>query len=199
MGIFDLFRKRREPGAPLGGPEKPRTQHYLFAHVALRELALAKPIGLIGVLHSPGGTEFLRTLWADVAEQVRAGGERADLDGSGLSYQAIRVGDYPCAMVTMPPALAPAECHYVAIVLNVRLGLGEELPENPEASYYTLERGVTMEGAERTVLCGWDAKGSHLNYGDGPPADPQAFARALADVVAGRGKLHAEFRPDTEE
>ena len=196
MGIFDRFHKRPAPAGLIESLPEPRTQHYVFAHVALRELAFAKPLGVVGTLHSPDGPKFLQSLWEDVAERVQADGGPADIDASALAFRPVRVGDYPCAMITLPPALAPTECHYVAIVLHVKLGSGEEPPDDPHVSYYTLERGVTLDGSQRTVLCGWDAAGTHLNYGDGPPPDPDAFGRAVTRLAAKGGEVQASFKPD---
>jgi hypothetical protein len=196
MGLFDFFRKRKASTLSPGGLAEPRTQHYVFAHVALRQLAFERPLETVGTLHTQDGPKFLQALWQDVAEQVRASGEPADIDGSALAFAGVRVGDLPCAVIRMPPPLAPAECHFVAIVLHVKLGGSDEPPaEKPEISYYTLERGITMGGGERTVLCGWDAAGTHLNYGEGPRADPDAFASAVKELVCGRRELQAAFKP----
>jgi hypothetical protein len=197
MGLFDFLRKRKGTQATAGGLSEPRTQHYVFAHVVLRQLAFERPLEVVGTLHTDDGPKFLQALWADVAAQVRAGGQPADIDGSDLAFGGVRVGDFPCAVIRMPSPMAPTECYYVAIVLHVKLdGSDQPLKGQPEVSYFTLERGVTMDGGERTVLCGWDAAGTHLNYGDGPPPDPDAFAAALKALLAGRRELHASFRPE---
>jgi hypothetical protein len=174
----------------------PRTQHYVFGHVVLRQMAFDKPLGVLGILHSPEGPKFLTSLWDDVADQVRANGEPADVDGSALEFRPVLVGGFPCALVRMPPPTAAPECHYVAIVVHLNLESEEPPPEEPMVSYYTLERGQTVEGAEVTMLCGWNAAGTHLNYGEGPPPDPDAFVRALTELVAkGGGDVHAAFNP----
>jgi hypothetical protein len=196
MGLFDFFRKRKGSTLRPDRLTEPRTQHYVFAHVALRQLAFERPLEIVGTLHTADGPRLLQALWQDVAEQVRASGEPAEIDGSALAFAGVRVGDFPCAVVRMPPPLAPAECHFVAIVLHMELDAQHDpAPEKPEVSYYTLERGVTMGGGERTVLCGWDAAGTHLNYGDGPRADPDAFAAAVKELVVGRRELQASFKP----
>jgi hypothetical protein len=196
MGLLDFLKRgRAKTRARPREPDQPRTQHYVFAHVALKEVAFADPVTTVGLLHGPRAVEFLNKLWDDVAEKVRQTGEPADVDASGLAVQPQRVGEFPCAIVHMPPALEPAEAHLVGLVLHVKLGSGEPPPDSPELSYFTLERGITLDGGERTVLCAWTREGQHLNFGDGPAVQDEAFGKAIQDILAGRGEVHASFQP----
>jgi hypothetical protein len=201
MGVFD-FLKRGGNKAGGGARErnKPRDQHYAFAHVVLRQLAFEDPVGCIGVLHSPEKDKMLASLWDKIGEQCRAGGA-ADgvVEGPPPSVRPAPVGRFPSSIVTMPEALDPTEAHFIAIVLHVdvaALRAGDEPPERPELSYFTLEKGVSLTGQSRTVLCGWNAEGSHLNFGDGPPAEFDAFVAAVAEHVTGGGAAPvAGFNP----
>jgi hypothetical protein len=50
---------------------------------------------------------------------------------------------------------------------------------DPDASRcFTLEHSWTLDGQPATVLAEWTAAG-HVNYGDGPPPEQQAFLTAL--------------------
>src|SRR5690606_27114740 len=90
-------------------------------------------------------------------------------------------------VVTLPPIAAVAEAIMVAIVRRpIRRLL---VFPGFELRYFTLEHGIQFEqgqvGGTRTVLCEWDRKQKHLNYGDGPPAEAAAFA-ATAFAVCRR-------------
>ncbi len=212
MGLFDfLKRPSRGAGNPAGSGrgntelEEPRDQHYVFAHIALRQIAFKNPAGCVGVLHSPDAMKFLTGLWEEVGKHCRdaaadaAGGH---IDGSTLGVRPARVGDFPSAIVSLPQPLAPTEAYFIALVLHVDLETlrGEAPPpENPALSYYTLERGVSLEGGGRTVLCAWNAEEAHLNYGDGPPPDFDAFVDAVRKQVGGGGAVvKAAFRPSAQ-
>jgi hypothetical protein len=190
MGFLDRFRRKPKSFEDLiKDLPKARTLHYVFAHIALRQLAFEHPLGVVGTLHSPKAAEFLRSVWDDVAEQVKRNGEPVDIDASALAVSPVRVGDYPCALVRLPPPQAATECYYVALVLHVDLreeaaAAAEPPPEKPRLSYFTLEYGASLDGSERSVVCAWDEAGSHLNYGDGPwPPAPEAFAGAVTRLI----------------
>jgi hypothetical protein len=194
MGVFDFLKRggnKAGTSAGAGGLDKPRDQHYAFAHVLLRQLAFENPVGCVGMLHSPERDKMLAALWEDVAKHCRKNG-MADgvVAGAPPTVRPAPVGRFPSCIVTMPQPQGPTEAHFVAIVLHVdveALRSGEEPPEKPELSYFTLEKGVTLDGESRTVLCGWNAEGSHLNFGDGPPAEFDAFVAAVAEHIGGAG------------
>jgi hypothetical protein len=210
--MFDFLKRGR--GGASGGPgrgklelEEPRDQHYVFAHIALRQIAFKNPVGCVGVLHSPEAMKFLTELWEEVGTHCReapeAGGAAVQhIDGSTLGVRPARVGNFPSAVVSLPQPLAPTEAYFIALVLHVELATLQgdgPTPENPELSYYTLERGVSLDGRERAVLCAWDAQGSHLNFGEGPPAQFEPFVEAVRAQVGGKGaEVKASFKPPAE-
>ena len=73
-------------------------------------------------------------------------------------------------LIHFPKPGSPGEPHFVAITTF------------PRIEYYTLERGLTEGGGERTVLCAWTPRG-HENYGTGPEPTPEAFLKALCRLL----------------
>jgi hypothetical protein len=194
MRFFDLFRKRRDAAAAapdalddlLRNEPQPRCQYYFFAHYALRTAAYQLGASAVGVLLSPRRDEFLADMWRMATEGCKQNGDAASDPLPPIEVLPLKAGSLPCVVLRMPSPQRTTECHFVAIVLHV--DPSEVLPSKPEraaVSYYTLERGVRIEsGAARTVLCSWSKEGSHINYGDGPPPDPQAFADAVGAIAA---------------
>ncbi|HZN67234.1 MAG TPA: hypothetical protein VFB66_18240 [Tepidisphaeraceae bacterium] len=212
MGLFDFFKRG---GGKTGGAgrgkvqfDEPRDQHYVFAHIALRQIAFKNPVGVVGVLHSPDGMKFLTGLWEEVGQHCREADEKHQhgsggmIDGSTLGVRPARVGNFPSAIVSLPQPLGPTEAYFIALVLHVDLGTLQgdgPMPENPELSYYTLEHGVGLRGESRTVLCAWNAEEAHLNFGDGPPAEFEAFVEAVRRQIGGQGaEVKAAFKPPRE-
>lgn len=168
-----------------------RNHHYVFAHVALRQLFFDKPEGFVGVLSSPRAMELLRDLWAEVGKRVSEAGEGNVLPADGLAATVGSLGPRPCALVTLPKPEGITEAYMVAAVVNASVeGQGKEAKfvpiGDPPSFYVTLENGLSEDGRPRTVLCAWDAEGAHVNYGDGPPAEPAAFLGAVEKVISGR-------------
>lgn len=130
------------------------------------------------VLRGPRGGEFLRTLWRDVGEQL---GEEERLPGDPTP-DVVEGNGRRVVLVWMPAPLGTTECHAVALVT-------EAAPAGAVPHYFTLERGETLEGGERTVLCGWAEQGedfSHYNLGDGPAPDRADFLAAVQSHLDGR-------------
>ena len=212
MGFFNrLFGKQKPAGrassagngdaedsleALAGG--RPRNQYYFFQHYLLRQAMFQLKVAGVGALLSPKGEELLRAVWEDVTKACRDQGETALDPYPGVEVLPLRAGKFPCVVLKMPPPLRTTECHFVGVVAHFDPQSDETPSEQTRISYFTLERGVSLErgGAERTVLCEWNLAGSHLNFGDGPAADPQAFADAVAKVVADRGSaIQGSFTP----
>jgi hypothetical protein len=161
--------------APQADEWDPREHHYVFAHDAVREICQEDPVRFFDLIASPERDEFLAWLWTTVEERV----ERpvVDIDLHQLAVITTRLKHRPAIVIRMPAAIAPTEAHLVGMVLG-------ESPEGAAAGsgvslrYFTLERGDSVDGTSRTVLCEW-VEGTHRNYGEGPPPDVDAFAKAV--------------------
>ena len=178
MGLFDFFKRKPTPAASPsdGGP----TLHYVLAHYALRQTALADPAMYLGILASDDAPAFLGRLIDAIANDF---GTTPDFGAGDVKVHPGRVGQYPCAVVEMPEPGDVAEAHFTALVTLIDLdeGLPEEGATIP-ARYFTLEKGATLDGQPRTVLAEWDET-SHSNYGDGPEATLPAFVEAIGENI----------------
>jgi hypothetical protein len=176
-------------GKVLGGEPKVRCTHYKFAHQALRQAAMENPAKCVGLLQSPVAQRFLNDLW----EAVRTGCTQAAADpdqppepgSQGLEADMTQVGPYSAVIVTLPKPRVPTEAFFVGMVLRsyVRAEDGLTVDRHPVLLYFTLEHGgLGEDGSPKTILCEWQA-GTHLAYGDGPPADSSAFRDAIREKV----------------
>ncbi len=162
-----------------GGHAGPRDQHYLFAHRVVRDIFFKDPLSFLAFLASPEGPGKLRGLWDAIGEDCAKQSGTPALSADGLRVHTVRIAGYPAAVIELPEPRGITEAHFVAAILLVDPA-AERLPEKPSARYLTLEKGFHLEGGERTVLCEWAAE-AHLNYGDGPPAELDAFCNCAAE------------------
>ncbi|OWK41613.1 hypothetical protein [Fimbriiglobus ruber] len=188
MGLFDFLRpkpQKSSTGDPGGGdlPEA-RCHHYTLAHYALRQMAFAEPLTFLGTLASPGAHGFLARMIGNVSEFCTEREPRSDFGAEDLTVHKVRVGRYPGAVIEMPRPRAAAEAFFVAAVLMADLERGRPDPQDLTLRYLTLEKGFVFGGPPRTVLCEWTADGKHLNYGDGPPPELQAFVGAVEALLS---------------
>ena len=202
MGFLDFFRRnRRRP--PIDDSQlkariraeqgKVRCHHYSFAHQALPAIARQDPLRCLGVLASEHARPFLQAVLDSVIEVCRETEPSAELDFTvnDVHVHKVRVGNYPCAVIEMPPPRGITEVYFTAIVVlhDLERARGDDDDRGPSAPaamrYVTLERGVSEDGGVRTVLCEWDERG-HSNFGDGPPPTLEAFVGAVEQMVTGR-------------
>ncbi len=167
-----IFRKNNP-----GSPETKTPHHYVLAHVALKQICFQNPLGFFGLMGSPDREEFLNDLWAQVCKNCDKEGQ-SSFSIDDVMIDTIRIGDYPAVLVTMPKPHHVTEAHMVCIVLMVPLADMKQNGKVMKIHYFTLEKGATEEGQERTVLCEWD-EDTHYNYGDGPDPTPEAFIETI--------------------
>ena len=186
-----------EPSLVELNQDRPHCHHYTFAHMALRQVAFAEPVTCISILASPDSGGFLAHLWKQVDEHCRGRGETSTINPAEFVVHKLLVGNYPCAILEMPEPWFITGAYFVGLVLHVPLA--DINPEDRDAPlhYYTLERGASLDGQPRTVLCSWTGDGTHCNFGDGPPPTLQAFAKCLEERIVNEGGTgpEASFRP----
>lgn len=174
MGQSD-FQDENSEGVPEDDGPSP---HYVFAHYALRQIALAEPMPFLEIAASPDADKFIAALLQQVVKQC---GREAGFDAAEIKVYPTRVNNYPCAVIEMPEPQVAAEAWLVGVVVPVDFSV--KVPADLDldqitAQYYTLEKGVSLTGEPRTVLAGWDDQ-RHNNYGDGPEPTVEAFVAAL--------------------
>lgn len=155
---------------------KPRCAHYQMAHVALRSVALRNPQEFLALLMTHKRRDFLASLLEQVAEHCAD--QPPDFTAEDLVLHPTRVLGSPCLVIEMPQPQVPPEAHLVAAWLAINDG-----PESAPLRFFTLEAADATFGW-RTVLGEWDAKGEHMNLGQGPEPSVEAFVQAITAVVA---------------
>jgi hypothetical protein len=180
--------------------DRPHCHHYSFAHVALRQIAHAHPVGCLSMLASPDAISFLTDVWKQVDEHCRERGETSTINPAEFVVHKFCIDNYPCAILEMPEPWFVTGAHFVALVLMVPLDQIDPADRDAPLFYYTLERGASLDGTPRTVLCSWTKEGTHCNFGDGPLPTLDAFVEVLEERVrqGGQGPL-GTFTPGKEE
>jgi len=149
--------------------DEPRQHHYLFAHRELPSAALDFGDDLVDAAAT--GHLRLREAWDGLAQRLP---EHERLNGNGLGATYHRLGSYEAVLVRMPLAKRPREAHFALIVRPVAGG---------PIRYITLARAVSpVDGRRYTVLGEWTKEG-HVNHGEGPPPDPNAFLAAASELI----------------
>lgn len=185
MGLFDWLRGKPSQVAPEAddpSPE-PRMDHYVFAHYALRSVALADPLQCLAILASERGTRFLYDLLKAVTEEEGPTGGQPRFRADEFDVVPTRFGDYPGVVIAMPRPRAITEAHFVALVLLDDLSDPDAVHEHIPARYFTLEKGMSLDASPRTVLCEWTATGQHANFGTGPEPTTEAFTAAITQRI----------------
>jgi hypothetical protein len=143
--------------------------HYHFAHVALRAFAFAEPdLTVLSLTDTKGAQRLIGAVLTEVAESYELDEQQVRALARGFAVTVRRDGGLPVCVITMPPPQKAPDCYLIGIVSLHDGGV----------EYFTLER-ATKSG---TMLCGWDAKGVHLNYGGGPSPDVDAFVARITEL-----------------
>lgn len=152
--------------------EKPRDQHYAFAHVYLRDKAFSNPATTVHELVGGNSSQYLKILWKTVGLRTKAPDDEF-ISAEGLECHPFWIGDqYRAVIIKFPEPLGPAEAFMVAMVI----------PATAEPGDQCLLRYITLEFSpnrlNRTVLAEW-IDGGHVNRGDGPEPEVAAFRSAV--------------------
>ena len=159
----------------------PGDWHYEFAHMALPQPLFLQPDLYASALSDP---EMARALVsAAFARVARNHGLSPETSREIVDHIVIHPPDLfldgdsrvHSLVIEMPPPRRNAECHFVAISFE-----GDGTPH-----YFTLERQRMASNA--TMFCSWDAQGSHLNHGEGPPPDKESFATYIHRQLCRKG------------
>jgi hypothetical protein len=162
------------------------TRHnYFFGHVVLREICDHNPLAFFQVLASPGKDDFLENLWRITCNRCDEQGP-AWFSHRDIAIGTVMIDDYPVILVTMPRPKVMTEVFFVAVVLLTPMEqiVSGNIQGKPSFGYYTLELGTAPDASEYTMLCSW-VEGKHVNFGEGPEAEPSAFLRAVAEKLHG--------------
>jgi hypothetical protein len=155
--------------------------HYALAHIALRQICNANPLGFFGAMGSEDRDLFCKEVWNSVCKHCAATGKPA-FDITDVKISTMRLADYPAILIRMPPPANIAEAHMVAIILKIKRDV-QTPPDDIKTAYFTLEKGADQDGIDRTVLCSWSMDDTHSNYGDGPPVDEDQFLATVEKML----------------
>jgi hypothetical protein len=153
--------------------EGPRLHHYIFAHKAIPSLFFYDPEKFLYIL-SVHAEAFLRDYWNIIGEKM----DKTELVASGgLACEVRKIfnGDVG-ALITLPPPERITEAYFVAPVYRPQADSKTE-----RTRFFTLE--FNPEYHNKSVLCEWEAEGSHLNNGDGPEPKPEDFWKVVCTAV----------------
>ncbi|MGK7900087.1 MAG: hypothetical protein AB4352_01505 [Hormoscilla sp.] len=159
--------------------------HYVFVHMALRDICQNNPQAFFNTMMSPSKDQFMQIIWKHVRQHCDGEGD-SPFDIEEVNITACRLKNFPALIVAMPPPFEPAEAHFACIVLNIDLSSDSVslTPNHPKFWFFTLEKGINqIDGSDITYLCGWSEEGSHHNYCEGPAANEAAFVHAVMDMI----------------
>lgn len=159
--------------------DRPRRQHYYFAHQYLREKAQDHPRLLIDKLREDSATRYLRFHWVSCGLAAKSETDEF-IPADGLGCFPIDIDtDWYGVLVQLPTPERMAEAYFVAIILptfDTALDACE---------FFALEFSKNMDGSKRTVFGKW-CDGSHLNMGDGPSPEREAFIDSICTLLLKR-------------
>jgi len=142
--------------------------HHAFAHYVLRVATFQDPEFTFGALSAPDSAQRLvLAAMALLGRHYKLSVEQVMAFARSITVQPHRFDKDDGYIIEMPTPRNPRECFFLAIVRN---GVGS-------IDYLTLER----TDDDGVMLCGWDAEGNHLNYGDRASRDLDGF---IVEVIA---------------
>lgn len=189
----------------------PRPQAYDFEHIVLRDAVLEDPIMFLWASRLPDAAKKLQNIWRRCAGDgpsidadaltvwVDARVPLSTIVVSLPAPAAITECYFVAAFIAVPIELVEQlDREHQAVpaqdaldrALKVLVGTTDHHQRstwNVPAVFFTLERGEGPSGALRTVLGQWqrqeDGEVHHLNFGDGPRPDRDAFLAAVAAIL----------------
>ena len=154
----------------------PRPHHYLFAHRMVPTMFFTDPVKFMGALRN-NGENLLYFLWGRIGQDMKV---EDRLLPEGLGCKLIKLDDgLQVGVVSMPKPKGMTEAFMTAVVYQAAEGEREE-----RQRYFTLEKGMTLSGKMGTVLGEWEGVKNHLNYGDGPKPEVEAFVEAIRRKIS---------------
>ena len=169
---------------------KPRLHHYLFGHGLLPNMVLTQSDEVLSVLlsptgHSREGDTFLINLWLEASKELPSSKHIA---AAGLTY-AMEVLHSPRSavhIIQLPTPERPLESYFAAIVFD---SIAFAVQQPAGVRYFTLERSIG--GGSRIGESRFSATGEleHIDHGDCPGTDKEAFLTSLRALVTDNTKL----------
>jgi hypothetical protein len=160
-----------ENGKKETAPE--RMQHYMFAHVVLRDLFFNDRDRLIqDILSKENG---LQNFWYQVGDFYASSFDGPkQLDASGIVVETTEFDGRLFAVIQLPKPEQSPEAYFIGLIM----------PHSSfsKSRYITLEYGKGEGNQSFTVLCEWDGE-NHLNYGEGCEPTIENFKDTLISMA----------------
>lgn len=151
-----------------------RAQHFRFAHIFLRDVALRATPHAAAELTGPSAPAYLGRLWADAGAAVDLTG-KVFPGGLGVSMVAPVGHGWTAIVVRMPPPDRPSEAYAAALAYR---------QDSAHARYFVLEHGVPQVGQPPPpTLAEWRIDGTRTRHADVPGADDGSFLAAVAHAL----------------
>lgn len=160
------------------------THNRAFAHHYLRDCVFQLP-DLHLILAGPNAQAYVEGMWERCGGQLE---EPERCSSAGLRVLPVdAVENYSAVLIEIPAPVELADAHLVAVVFRQEKRRWPFGRARWRIRYFTLELSLGLEDEDRTVIGEWTwAKGRaqlHVNYGDGPAAEPGAFVASLSRLV----------------
>lgn len=156
---------------------KPRQQHYYFAHVYLRDKALAYGPAAVEDYVKPKAADHLKIEWLTIG---MASKDPSDdfIPPDGIEVYSCELGGaYKAAIIKLPEPKGPSEAFMTAIVVPI----DTESRNATRARYFTLE--LSPRRPTRSSMCEWTDFG-HINLAvENPPPNIEAFKNAIYNLM----------------
>ena len=187
--VFDylMLMQKQEPKKEIEKPielvvdpnQKPRVQHYTFAHRYLPEIVARQPKLFVESLLKPE-SNMINVRWIMNAQKYDLSDEEF-IPADGLDCFPINFSeDHYGVLIQLPQPKRIAEAYFAAIVLK-------ELEESSKVRYryLTLELGINDDGSAGTIFGEWlpTEPGYHVNRGSGPSPIKERFLEEVRKLV----------------
>ncbi len=157
--------------------EKPRVQHYIFAHKHLREVVNRSPKMFIENFLKPSRLSFE---WVQCARLYKPENEDFIPADGLVSYPIYFAEDHYGVLIQMPQPKRIVEAYFVAVILKE----DEEESSYINCRYLTLEVGINEDGSARTVNGEWlPMRDDHINRGSGPEPVKDLYIEEVHKIV----------------
>jgi hypothetical protein len=189
--------------SPDGSEKKPGNVHanYSVAHMILPAIFYRRPERMIVNMHRGDGASMVADLWnstakkEDISVRVSPGDFATERTQHAINDQTVYI-----LVLTFPEPHQTTHPFMTAMVVQPDGGSlqpteGDGPRRGTKAWYFTLEKSAAemlakAKGKEKTedlrmtTFGAWTGRPAHLNFGDGPEDDPEAFRRRILDYLA---------------
>jgi len=159
------------------------SQHYVFAHWVLPQVAHERGPWLLSVLAGHDGARLLGDLWQRAGAEMPPAQQRS---AAGLRHEMSSLpGGRVVAVIGLPPPSEATEAHMIAIFAKLLDKTDPSYAKLGEIRVFTLDRGEDDASGEAvTVLGEWTAERERLDLGAGPEIDPAVFVQTCLQRFA---------------